>query len=161
MKKRAGSWFGEKIKSDGYIFDSKKEEAFYRRFKKNNSNPFDVHKSFSLHPIIELCDGDLRICEIHYSPDFAIYNQEGQIAHVIDVKNSFTGFAIDAVASLRFKLFALTYGLPVEVIVPRTNDFKVKIMGTTKKFNPLIKDNFNYNIKDLINEGIGGKALCK
>lgn len=157
MRKRAGTWFGEKVKSDGFTFDSKKEEAFYQKFIKPSGYSFDVHKSFKLHPIIELCDGDLRIRGSHYSPDFVLYDDKGKMLHVIDVKNSFTSFAIDAAASLRFKLFALTYEVPVQVVVPRANDFRVKIMGTTKKFEPVTQSDFDYEIKDLLYEGMGGQ----
>jgi hypothetical protein len=52
---------------------------------------------------------------------------------VIDVKNGFSAYAVDAACKLRFKLFTKRYKVPVEVVVPRKNDFKVKIFGTTKQ----------------------------
>lgn len=154
-KKRAGTWFGEKVKLDGYSFDSQKEAAFYMRFVKNSGYKFDVHKSFRLHPIIEMYGGMLRLRSSNYTPDFVLYNKDGSIAHVIDVKNSFnTTYAIDAAASLRFKMFAYKYGIPVEVIVPRVKSFRVKILGSTKKFEPVSKIDFDYSVQDLVTEAM-------
>lgn len=155
MKKKAGTWFGTKVKRDGYTFDSQKEAAFYETFIKNCGHSFEVHKSFRLHPIIELCDGELRIRSSVYTPDFVIYDDSGSIAHVIDVKNSFnTTYAIDAAASLRFKLFAEKYGIPVEVVVPRVRSFRVKVLGSTKKFEPVVKYNLDYTLKELVSEAM-------
>lgn len=154
-KKRAGTWFGEKVKLDGYTFDSQKEAAFYKRFIKDSGYKFDVHKSFHLHPIIDMCGGVLRLRSSNYTPDFVLYNEDGSIAHVVDVKNSFnTTYAIDAAASLRFKMFAYNYGMPVEVVVPRVKSFRVKVLGTTKKFEPVSKDNFDYSVQDLVTEAM-------
>ena len=72
--------------------------------------------------------------------------------HVIDIKSGFTQFAIDSAAALRFKLFADKYKVPVEVIVPRVHDFRVKIMGTTKKFDPLIREDLTYDTSELVKE---------
>lgn len=154
-KKRAGTWFGEKVKLDGYTFDSQKEAAFYLHFIKDSGYEFDVHKSFQLHPIIEMCNGILRLRSSSYTPDFVLYNEDGSIAHVIDVKNSFnTTYAIDAAASLRFKMFAYKYKVPVEVVVPRVKSFRVKVLGSTKKFEPVTKTDFNYTIEELVDEAM-------
>lgn len=154
-KKRAGTWFGEKVKLDGYTFDSQKEAAFYKRFIKDSGYKFDVHKSFRLHPIIEMCGGMLRLRSSNYTPDFVLYNEDGSIAHVVDVKNSFnTTYAIDAAASLRFKMFAYKYKTPVEVVVPRVKSFRVKVLGGTKKFEPVSKVDFDYSVQDLVKEAM-------
>ncbi|OYS80640.1 hypothetical protein CBG04_09790 [Limosilactobacillus reuteri] len=158
MKQKAGIWFGEKTHYKDYVFDSKKEEAFFRGFIENSGYKFDVHKSFKLHPIIEMCNGVLKLRSSSYAPDFVLYDDKGNISHVIDVKNSFTSFAIDPAAALRFKLFALKYKIPVEVVVPRVKSFRVKIMGTTKKFEPIVKYDFNYNVNDLVGEAYGGNS---
>lgn len=150
--KKPGGWFGQKTHFDGYTFDSKKEEAFYRSFVKTSGYKFTVHERFKLHDKIELLGGLIKLRGSYYTPDFVLYDDNGEIAHVIDVKNSFTSFAIDAAASLRFKMFALTYHIPVEVVVPRVTSFKVKVMGTTKKFEPQVKLNFNYCLEDLFKE---------
>lgn len=95
----------------------------------------------------------LRLRSSNYTPDFVLYNKDGSIAHVIDVKNSFnTTYAIDAAASLRFKMFAYKYKVPVEVVVPRVKSFRVKVLGSTKKFEPVAKTNFNYTIEELVDE---------
>lgn len=150
MKKQAGTWFGEKVKVDGFTFDSKKEHQFYERFIKNSGYKFEVHKGFQLHAAIPLLNGKLKVRSSRYTPDFVVYDQDGSIKHVYDLKNSFTAFAIDQAAALRFKWFELKYGIPVEVVVPRVNSFKVKIMGTTKKFEPVTVDDVGYNIDDLV-----------
>ena len=152
VKNKAGTWFGEKIKLDGFTFDSKKEADVYNKFVKESGYKFEVHKSFQLHPVIDLVDGDLRIRSSIYTPDFVIYGDDDSIQHVIDVKNGYSSYVIDSAASLRFKLFALEYGLPVEVLVPRTHDFKIKVMGTTKKFDPIIKSDFSYTLSELVDE---------
>lgn len=158
MQNKTGTWFGKKVKMDGFTFDSQKEAAFYRHFVKDSGHKFEVHKSFKLHPIIELCDGIVRLRSSSYTPDFVLYNEDGSMAHVVDVKNSFnTTYAIDAAAALRFKLFAYTHGMPVEVVVPRLKSFRVKIMGTTKKFDPVVKYNFDYDVTGLAREAINIK----
>lgn len=151
MPNRKRNWFGEKIKSDGYTFDSKKEEAFYRNFVKNSGYQFDVHKSFMLHPIIDFLDGRLRLRSSNYTPDFVLYDKDGELKHVIDVKTGFNmQYNIDPAAALRFKLFALQYKHPVEVVVPNLKSFRVKIVGATKKFNPTTMSSLDYDLEDLI-----------
>ncbi|PWT34040.1 hypothetical protein DKZ26_11630 [Limosilactobacillus reuteri] len=152
VKNKAGTWFGQKIEKDGYKFDSIKEYNFYENFVKPSGLKFEVHKGFKLHPIIELQNGDLRLRSSIYTPDFVLYNKDGGMKHVIDIKSGFTQFAIDSAAALRFKLFADKYKVPVEVIVPRVHDFRVKIMGTTKKFNPLIREDLTYDTSELVKE---------
>lgn len=150
--RKPGQWFGEKVHLDGYVFDSKKEATFYERFVKGSGFNFVVHKGFQLHPIIELFDGKLRLRSSKYTPDFVLYDRNGDIKHVVDVKNSFTSYAIDPAAALRFKLFAQKYGAPVEVVVPRLKSFRVSILGPTKKVNPVTKYDFNYETSDLVDE---------
>lgn len=150
MKKQAGTWFGEKVEADGYTFDSKKEFQFYEKFIKDSGHPFQVHQPFTLHEAIELVDGAVKIRSSRYTPDFIVYGNDDKPAHVYDLKNSFTSFAIDQAAALRFKWFEKEYGIPVEVVVPRANSFKVKIMGTTKKFEPVVVENVDYTIEELV-----------
>lgn len=140
---------GNKIKSDGHTFDSKKEFDFYDRFVKDCGYDYEVHPRFILRKLTEI-DG-AKISAIRYTPDFIIYERNGRFKHVYDVKNSFGAYGIDQSNKLRFKLFAEEYGIPVEAVVVRTNDFKVITQGVTKQLNekePLIKDNFDYNWLD-------------
>lgn len=81
-------------------------------------------------------------------------NLDGSWRHVIDIKNSFGVYGIDQSVKLRFRLFALRYGHPVEAIVVRARDFKVITQGVTKPLNekrPFITDNFDYEWKDATN----------
>lgn len=153
-RRKAGTWFGEKVELDGYKFDSQKEAKFYEKFIKNSGFKYEVHKRFQLFPMFELLNGALRIRSISYTPDFVLYDDDGNLKHVIDVKNSFTSFAIDVAAAMRFKLFAYVYKVPVEVVVPKAHSFRVKITGTTKKFNPVEKTDFVYSVERLCQEAI-------
>ena len=157
MRKKAGTWFGEKVKVDGYTFDSKKEYDFYRKFVRDCGYRFEVHPNFSLHDTFKLAGRDVNIRSSRYTPDFVIYDENDSIMHVYDLKNSFTTYAIDQAAALRFKWFAWRYQIPVEVVVPRAHDFKVKILGTTKRFNPVTRSNIDYDLNELIEEGFNKK----
>lgn len=137
---------GIKVSFDGYKFDSQKEYLFYSKFVKGSGYKFDVHPAYELvatTPIEQAKIGSAR-----YTPDFVIYDDGGKIKHVYDVKNSLTVYGIDASAKLRFRLFAARYGIPVEAVVVRANDFKTIAQCVTKPLNekqPLIKRDFNYN----------------
>ena len=85
-----------------------------------------------------------------YIADFVVYDNLGNIAHVYDVKNSFSNYAIDAKAQLKFKLFAQRYNVPVEVVVILKNSFKVKILGVTKHFEPVQLNNVNYDLEEIL-----------
>ncbi len=65
-----------------------------------------------------------------------------------DVKNGYTPYAIDRGAAISFKLFAKKYGIPVEVVVIRTHDFKTKILGTTKKYDVKIRNGVDYDWRE-------------
>ena len=89
--------------------------------------------------------------EVGKAADFVIYDEQGNLKHVLDIKNSFKApYGIDTAASNRFKLFAKKYQIPVEVIVPRTHDFRMKVVGTTKKFEPIILDDLGYDLRAVI-----------
>ena len=137
---------GKKIEADGSKFDSKKEFDFYNRFVKDCGLPFEVHPRFIVEPKQEIQGGN--ISSIAYTPDFIIFDPSGNWLHVYDVKNSLGPYGIDQSNKLRFRLFAMRYGHPVEAVVVRTNDFKVITQGVTKPLNdkePLIKRDFNYS----------------
>ena len=144
---------GNKVEIDGYRFDSEKEALFYQRFVKDCGLSFEIHPRFKLTELTELPEGG-KITQIAYSPDFIIKDQDGNWLHVIDVKNSFGIYGIDEANKLRFRLFAITHGHPVEAVVIRKNDFKVITQGITKPLNdkqPFITTNFDYHWKDATN----------
>ena len=129
---------GNKVIIDGYTFGL----------------PFEVHPRFKLTELTELPTGGGKISAIAYSPDFIIKDHAGKWLHVIDVKNSFGIYGIDQANKLRFRLFAITHGHPVEAVVIRKNDFKVITQGVTKPLNdkkPFVTTNFDYHWKDATN----------
>lgn len=140
---------GNKVRVDTFTFDSVKEANFYQRFVKNCGLDFEVHPRFVLKPLCPI-EG-AKISSIVYTPDFIIKNFDGSWRHVIDVKNSFGAYGIDQSNKLRFRLFAMEYGTPVEAVVVRARDFKVITQGVTKQLNeeePFITDNFDYSWRD-------------
>jgi len=148
---QAGGYFGKKVEYKGYKFDSTKEADFFRHFIEDTGLKYKVHPSFELIPKFEVYDGLLNIRSMKYTPDFVIYDEQGNLKHVLDIKNSFKApYGIDTAASNRFKLFAKKYQIPVEVIVPRTHDFRMKVVGTTKKFEPIILDDLGYDLRAVI-----------
>lgn len=140
---------GNKVRVDTFTFDSEKEAKFYQRFVKNCGLDYEVHPRFVLKPLCEIPGG--KIGSIVYTPDFIIKDTQGFWKHVIDVKNSFGAYGIDQSNKLRFRLFAMEFGHPVEAVVVRTRDFKVITQGVTKPLKekePFIANNFDYSWKD-------------
>lgn len=134
---------GTKVHLDGYVFDSRKEADFYLRFIKNCGFEFDVHPRFRLTDLVKV--GPINIGSIAYTPDFVIYNHANKMMHVYDVKENFSEYGIDAAAKLRFKLFAVKSGIPVEAVKVMTHCFKVKVIGATRvQKNPIIKESVKY-----------------
>ncbi|ATU69511.1 DUF1064 domain-containing protein [Levilactobacillus brevis] len=135
---------GTKVHLDGYTFDSQKEADFYTRFVRDSGLQYTIHPKYVLTPLTEL--GKVKASQISYKPDFVIY-KDGKISHVYDVKNSFGVYGIDGSVKLRFKLFLLTQGIPVEAVVVRKHDFKVIAQGITKQrksTQPLVCTNLLY-----------------
>lgn len=129
MMNKAGTHFGRKVELDGIVFDSQKEADFYQRFVKNSGYQYEVHPKF----VLEEAGAMIAIT---YKPDFVIYDRNGKILHVYDVKASLDGrYGADQAAKLRFNLFQRKFKKVVEVVVPRKNDFKVRIFGLTKNVN--------------------------
>lgn len=136
---------GTKVRLDGYVFDSQKEADFYMRFVRDSGLQYTIHPKYVLTPLTEL--GQIKVSQISYKPDFVIY-KDGKIAHVYDVKNSFGVYGIDGSVKLRFKLFFLSQGIPVEAVVVRKHDFKVIAQGITKQrkpTHPLVCTNLQYD----------------
>lgn len=129
---------GNKVNYKNCVFDSQKEFLFYQRFlEKYDDDPnskfvVKAHPSYSILSSFEIEPG-LKFRGMKYTPDFIIENRRGDILHAYDVKNGFSAYAIDVACRLRFKLFTERYGVPIECVVVRKNDFKVKIFGTTKQ----------------------------
>ncbi|MBT9677960.1 DUF1064 domain-containing protein [Levilactobacillus brevis] len=136
---------GTKVRIDGYVFDSQKEADFYTRFVRDSGLQYTIHPKYVLTPLTEL--GKVKASQISYKPDFVIY-KNGKISHVYDVKNSFGVYGIDGSVKLRFKLFLLSQGIPVEAVVVRKHDFKVIAQGITKQrkpTHPLVCTNLLYD----------------
>lgn len=125
--------FGQKVELDGITFDSMKEAQFYLQFVKPSGKRFTCHENFEVLGKFEV--GGYTQRGMFYRPDFVIYGPEGR-EHVYDVKTSLSSRGIDKGALLRFKLFARRYGLPVEVVVPTKNSFRMKLFGFTTQLQP-------------------------
>lgn len=126
--------FGKKVPYKDWDFDSIKERDFFIQFIENSGKKFKIHPSYKVVDKFPL--GGYNQRGITYAPDFVVFDDEGAIAHVYDVKTGINQRAVDTAAKLRFKLFSLKTGLPVEVVVPRKHDFKMKLFGFT---NPKIQ----------------------
>ena len=126
--------FGKKIPYKEWMMDSEKELNFFTRYIENSGKRFKVHPSFKV--IDKFPVGGYNQRGITYAPDFVVYDDRGNIEHVYDVKTGINQRAVDTAAKLRFKLFSLKTGIPVEVVVPRKYDFKMKLFGFT---NPKIQ----------------------
>lgn len=165
--------FGKKVPYKDWDFDSIKERDFFIKFIENSGKKFKVHPSYKIIDKFPL--GGYNQRGNTYTPDFVVYSHDGSIEHVYDVKTGINQRAIDTAAKLRFKLFSLRTGLPVEVVVPRQHDFKMKLLGFenprlqtrhakrdrhgsikyTAKGNPQyeyydVHKNVNYDIHDII-----------
>ena len=126
--------FGKKVHYKDWDFDSEKERDFFIRFIENSGKKFKVHPSYKV--VDKFPVGGYNQRGITYAPDFVVFDDEGAIAHVYDVKTGINQRAVDTSAKLRFKLFSLKTGMPVEVVVPHKHDFKMKLFGFT---NPKIQ----------------------
>lgn len=158
---------GKKIYKYGEKWDSQKELDFYEKFIMNKvpAKQVTIHESFKL---LDKTWGKFPVVVSgwKYTPDIVIRNKAGQIEHVYDVKNSFSVYGISTANRLTFKQFTRIYGIPVEVVVVRTHDFKTACVGITKQLDlhwskekteerikngkkptnpPLIKTNTNYH----------------
>lgn len=139
--------YGNKVKANGIVFDSQKEFDFYQHFLENSGvESITIHEKFNL---LEknVVNDKMTLRGITYRPDFVV-RDKGVIKHVYDVKNSFGAYGVDRAAGIVFKLFAKQYGIPVEVVVVRTHDFKTKILGTTKKYEIKIRKNVDYDWRE-------------
>lgn len=147
--------YGKKSEYGGYVFDSSKELDFYERFCAKYDNDLDdrfvvlIHPSYNIIDKFEIEPG-FAIRGAKYTPDVVITDYQGNLLHVYDVKNDFSNYAVDAAAKLRFKLFEKRYGVPVECVVVRKNDFKVKIFGTTKKAKIHVFKDFDYDWREAL-----------
>ena len=147
-------YFGKKTKYNGYTFDSLKELDFYQRFCEKYDKPDSkfvvlVHPGYEIIDKVKLNSGSI-IRSAKYTPDVVITDHQGNLLHVYDVKNGFSTYSVDSAAKLRFKLFSKRYGILVECVVVRKNDFKVKVYGTTKKTNEHIFKDIDYNWQEAV-----------
>lgn len=140
MRKR--KYFGKKVKYKGMTFDSEKERDFYRCYLEHYPKRVEIHKRFKLIKTFDACG--YRVRGIDYTPDFVVYDDDGSMLHVYDVKTDVNPKGTDNAAKLRFKLFTLKTNMPVEIVVPRTNDFKMTMFGWT--VNTMLDKHVHYDI---------------
>ena len=147
MKRNAKRYF-----EDGIQFDSRVEYNFYLRFIRGKGYHFRYHERFYLTDKYAL--GGVMGRAVTYTPDFVIRDDRGKIAHVYDVKGSLTSYDIDRDAKKTFSWFQSKYRIPVEVIVPRANDFKMKVLGVPNSlFDKHIRHDKHGNIKRYVKTG--------
>lgn len=127
--------FGKKVHYKDWDFDSIKERDFFIRFIENSGKRYEIHRSYKV--VTKFPLGGYNKHGITYTPDFVVYGADGSIQHVYDVKSGVNQRAVDAATKIRFTLFELKTGIPVEVVVPRQHDFKMKLFGFT---NPKIQE---------------------
>lgn len=150
MTNKPGTHFGKKVDcSDGYKFDSEKEHQFYHSYIKHCGYKFEVHPTFKLLYKFEV--GGSNMGGTTYTPDFIVYDL-GEMKHVYDVKTSVSPKGTENAAKNKFKRFAFQNNMPVEVVVPRAHDFKMTILGLTKKFEPQILTSVHYDVHDYIGQ---------
>ena len=141
MKRNAKKHF-----EDGIEFDSQTELNFYHRFIRGKGFHFSYHETFYLTHKYPL--GGVEGNAMRYTPDFVIRDNNGNISHVYDVKGSLSSYDIDRDAKKTFNWFQSKYGIPVEVVVPRKNDFKMKILGVSNSlFDKHVRHDRKGNIK--------------
>lgn len=122
---------GKKVELDGMKFDSKSERDFYERFIKPSGKRFLFHpaqvryKKYKNHGI--WCRGK------GYTPDFIIQGDDGSWLHIYDVKSSLNPRGMGADARDRIEDWQQRTGHMVELVVPRRNDFKMKLIGPTER----------------------------
>lgn len=139
----------KKYELDGYKFDSETEMNFYIRYIKNSGYKFDVHKRFKL--VDKFTLGGMNQRGKTYAPDFVVYDEQGKIKHVYDVKASFSRkSSISPIFALRATLFQLKYNLPVEVVRLRKHDFRMVILNFTTNFEEKTYTSIKYDTWKLI-----------
>lgn len=124
--------FARKIPYKGEKYDSQKELNFFIRFIENSGKRYKIHQSFRL--VDKFPVGGRNMHGLTYTPDFVVFRSDGTIQHVYDVKSGINQRGVDTAAKIRFTLFSLKTGIPVEVVVPRKYDFKMKLFGFTTTF---------------------------
>lgn len=137
-----------KVEYHGIKFDSIKERDFFIRYVEPSGLKYECHPRFEVIEAVELHGKKFR--QAVYTPDFVVYNDDGSIKHVYDVKNGFSTYGIDAAAKLRFKLFVAKYHHPVEAVVMYKKHFKTKVLGTTKRQSEHVMQAIDYQVWDVM-----------
>lgn len=143
----AASHFGKKVVLDGFKFDSLKEATFYQRYIKPSGYSFTCQQRFTLLDTFTL--ELIKLRQTAYKSDFVVYDENGELKHVYDVKNGYDEYSIDKKSKIKFSLFARKFKVPVEVVVLRPNHFDSAVIGTTKRVKPVAKQNIDYDWQDL------------
>lgn len=125
--------FGKKVRLDGYTFDSKKEAQFYLEFIKPSGFKYEVHPRYR-YADRKPKDGGYMVSKF-YTPDFVVYDKQGNIMHMYDVKTSISqaGWTDGAKANI---YWYQRFSKPtIEIVVPRQHDFKMTFYGVSSKHN--------------------------
>ncbi|WP_413627706.1 DUF1064 domain-containing protein [Fructilactobacillus vespulae] len=109
MKSKSNKYHAKRQEIDGIKFDSKAEALYYQNHVILLRKHFTVHESFEIIPKFKVGKKNKR--HRVYSPDFVLYDNDGNMTKVIDVKPT----KVTADASLRMTLFEYKYGIPVTV----------------------------------------------
>lgn len=155
-----------KVIYKGEKYDSEKELQFFQQYIEHSGKKYDVHRRYQLFNKPPVGGRNMR--SRFYTPDFVVFDEQGNLAHVYDVKTSISKYAVTEGARWRFYVFAVKYGIPVEVVAPRAHDFKMKIFDLTtqvqskhsrtgrngKKTNEYydVFSSIDYDVHDIIGE---------
>lgn len=117
--------YNKKATYKEWKFNNTEECDFFIRFVENSGKRFEVCKEFELFP--KFPTGGYEMKRITYTPTVIVYDTDGHIEHVYDVRGGFNQQAVDMASRIRFELFAWQEKAPVEVVIPGENDFKTKL----------------------------------
>lgn len=113
---RHNKYHAHKIIADGHKFDSKAEFAYYNLLKLE-------HKHFKCHPRFEILPHSKWNQKHNYTPDFCLYDGQGHLTEVDDIKGV---SMVPAYDHLRMDLFSRKYHIPVTIVRKKGNHFVKK-----------------------------------
>lgn len=148
-----------KSRADGYTFDSEAEKRFYLEYLKYWPFRLDIHPNFRVRDKYTL--GGYTCRGRSYKPDFVLYDREGEIYHVYDVKGSIVPrmdkngverakVYIDASMRKSIDDFQRRQHIPVEIVTPMKGRFRMTILGPTKPIGVHEFTGVDYDVKKII-----------
>ena len=128
MKPRYRKYRNHKYYFHGHKFDSKAELQFYFLLLGEHAN-FRCHPRYEIIPHTDYshAGNDFHVNKHNYTPDFVLFNSNGKIQSVIDIKGMNNG---SAYSHLRMDLFSLRYQVPVTIVRKKHGRFYKKIRNT-------------------------------